>query len=120
MTSKCPDKDCGDNVTRVVFFMKIFGVALLAFIGFFVTFITYGLDADARDKAKVQIIQTNQAVVMDNIEKAVRTQGELKKAQQQIMLNVQKIQDDMEHNAERKRKVDEIILQKLNDIQRAQ
>ena len=120
MTDKCPDKDCLANVTRTVFFMKIFGITIIALIGILGSIITYSLGADERDKAKVQDIKTNQAVVMDNLNKAITRQDELQKNQQAIMINVQRIKDKIEHEAERSRKVDEVILEKLNNIQRTQ
>ena len=117
---KCPDKDCGDNVTRLVFFMRLFGVSLGVIATVVLGTALYGLDASAKDKLHVQDISTKQAVVMDKLDTAVDAQNEIKKTQQDIMLNVQSLQDDVEHEAERSRKVDEVILRKLNEIQNKQ
>ena len=92
----------------------------IAVIGIPSSFILFALAANAKDKAKVQTIEMKQAVVMDKLNSAVNTQDEIQKAQQAIMLNVQKVSDDVEHEAERSRKVDEVILRKLNEIQRNQ
>jgi len=80
----------------------------------------YGMAADVKAKEKVQSIEMKQAVVIDSLGRAIGTQGELQKNQQNIMLNVQKIQDDIEHESERSRKVDDAILRKLNEIQNKQ
>ena len=92
----------------------------IAVIGIPSGFVVYALGADAKDRNKVQSIEMKQAVVMDKLDTAVDAQDEMKKTQQSIMLNVQKLSDDVEHEAERSRKVDEVILRKLNEIKKAQ
>ena len=92
----------------------------IAIFGVPSTFVIFAMAANAQDKAKVQAIEMKQAVVINKLDSAVYTQNEIQKNQQAIILNVQKLSDDVEHEAERSRKVDEVVLQKLNEIQKAQ
>jgi len=135
---KCPDRECwtglkkcihdetdkmwGEMTTKAT--KKNFSLLVTCLLSLLAIGIggplLYSMAADAKAKDKVQTIEMKQAVVIDSLGRAIGTQGELQKNQQKIMLNVQKIQDDIEHESERSKKIDEVILRKLNEIQRTQ
>ena len=128
----CPDQSCHEKLKTVCekvhgkdgleskVSRKALGGVVVSVIGVVAMFILYALTASATDKAEMQNIKIRQAVVVDKLDTAVGKQGEIQKNQQSIMLKIQKIQDDIEHESERSRKVDEVILKKLSEIQRSQ
>jgi hypothetical protein len=107
----CENIECHDTVVRMSSFIK--GLCAIAIIlaGTVSTSIFYGLRANKEDKTRIYSLE-NKIVVL---EKDTIIMDEIRKNQQSIMLNIQKLEDEITHEIERSKTVDGVIFRKLGE-----
>lgn len=110
----CENIECHDTVVRMSYFIKGLCVIATLLIGTISTAIYYGMGADKADKARISYLENKIAV----IEKDTNKIDDILKNQQSNMLNLQKLEDDITHETERSKRVDEVIFRKLGERDR--